>query len=208
MSTSRNSVSAATLGNGEVLVVGGIVSPGTVTTSAETYDPQTNTWSATNSGLARRYDYGMVSLNDGSVLVVGGCCEAVRPYGLSTAEKFVPLAGCPADVTARVAILSSPIVVFFVPELRLQLVLVYNRTAQSIAGPLAFVVNNQNALLLNGAGITACVPPPGGQYAVVHPGADDVLSPGELVPLFLLFLQTAAEPVTYTPRLLSGIPAL
>ena len=37
-------------------------------------------------------------------------------------------------------------------------------------------------------------------------GPDDTLSPGEYGGAFLLFLKTAAGPITYTPRILNGIP--
>ena len=64
---------AALLGNGQVLIVGGVSAP----TSAELYDPVAGKFSATGSPVQPRGIYlSATPLNDGRVLVVGGLAAA------------------------------------------------------------------------------------------------------------------------------------
>ncbi len=71
MGTGREFPAAAPLGDGRVLVAGGL-SSGSATNTAEIYDPATGTWTATtNMGTFRR-DAVAATLPDGRVLVAGG----------------------------------------------------------------------------------------------------------------------------------------
>jgi len=62
---------AALLGNGDVLVAGGLGNSGILTT-CEIYNPSTNTWSLTGNLTQATFDEQIIVLNNGNVLVVGG----------------------------------------------------------------------------------------------------------------------------------------
>jgi len=61
---------ATLLGNGKVLVAGGL-DQGTLLTSAELYDPTTGTWSSTGTLAAGRAHHTATLLPNGKVLVAG-----------------------------------------------------------------------------------------------------------------------------------------
>jgi WD40 repeat protein len=63
---------AALLTNGKVLVVGGEITGGAYTPSAELYDPSTGKWTSTGSLAVTRYAFQATSLQDGKALVAGG----------------------------------------------------------------------------------------------------------------------------------------
>jgi hypothetical protein len=65
--------------------------------------------------------------------------------------------------------------------------------------------NLQNGVVL-GSRLTSCFSPSGDPFVLIHAGSDDVLSPNEAVLAFLLFSKTQPVRITYTPRVLSGIP--
>jgi endoglucanase len=72
MNTPRYGAVAAPLGDGRVLVAGGIDGSGNATASAEVYDPTTNAWTpAAPMGSARAFATA-ATLSDGRVLVAGG----------------------------------------------------------------------------------------------------------------------------------------
>jgi hypothetical protein len=96
MSTPRVRAVMAPLPDGRVLVAGGI---GTdcnpfcpFLSSAEIFDPATNTFSSTGIGSmsVQRYDAVAAPLPDGRVLVAGGCCATAPQYYRSSAEIFDP----------------------------------------------------------------------------------------------------------------------
>src|ERR1035437_10985201 len=76
MAGPRTLHTATLLSDGEVLVAGGATaytsSLGTVTASAEIYDPRADAWHATAPMSAARYIGSATSLANGRVLVVGG----------------------------------------------------------------------------------------------------------------------------------------
>ena len=88
---------ATLLPNGKVLLVGGSPSwPPTaaVATSAELYDPATNTFSATGSlAFARRGGHAATLLSDGRVLVTGGVDDVQSAPGRVEAEIYDPNTG-------------------------------------------------------------------------------------------------------------------
>jgi hypothetical protein len=88
---------ATLLPNGKVLLVGGSPSwPPTaaVATSAELYDPTTNTFSATGSlAFARRGGHAATLLSDGRVLVTGGVDDVQSAPGRVEAEIYDPNTG-------------------------------------------------------------------------------------------------------------------
>lgn len=90
MQTARAGHTATLLGNGKVLVTGGLGNNplGTLRlASAELYDPATNAWSSAGTMSSGRSDSSAVLLNDNRVLVAGG-------YGpeapLSSADLYDP----------------------------------------------------------------------------------------------------------------------
>ncbi|MDX2087205.1 MAG: Ig-like domain-containing protein [Kofleriaceae bacterium] len=89
---------ATLLPNGKVLVTGGFITDHTQgsTATAELYDPQTGTWSATGSMTTARAMHSATLLPNGMVLVVGG--RAATWVGwwdktLKTAELYNPATG-------------------------------------------------------------------------------------------------------------------
>ena len=77
---------ATLLGNGKVLVAGGVSSSGYLA-SAELYDPATNTWSAAPSMNSARYRCAATLLPTGKVLVAGGFFQGIT----ATAELYDPV---------------------------------------------------------------------------------------------------------------------
>ena len=120
-------------------------------------------------------------------------------------EVCTPLP-CPPDITGQLDLLQSSFVPFYGAALQLQLVLVRNRTSESIEGPFAFVLEGLENSLVFGSGLARCDPLPQTPFVRLGAGADDVLSPGEVGGAFLLFVKTSADPITYRPRVLNGIP--
>src|SRR4029450_12574504 len=72
LSTAHSSHTATLLPNGMVLVAGGIDSSGSVSASAELYDPASRTWTVTGSLNTARDAHTATLLQNGLVLVAGG----------------------------------------------------------------------------------------------------------------------------------------
>jgi hypothetical protein len=92
MVEARSWHAATLLPDGTVLVAGGQGSTGSgggevgfLIASAELYDPDTGTWTATGSMIEARLDHRATRLSDGRVLVTGG--------GLASAEVYDPDSG-------------------------------------------------------------------------------------------------------------------
>jgi hypothetical protein len=89
MTTARSYHTATVLGNGKILVAGGLSQAGS-TLTAEIYNPTTNTWANTGSMLVPRYMHTATLLKDGRVLVTGGYSGTGR---MSSAELYDPTTG-------------------------------------------------------------------------------------------------------------------
>lgn len=117
---------------------------------------------------------------------------------------------CPPDVTGRLAVYTSPLVPFVIPQLQLQLVIVQNPTSAAfpVDGPLAFVTEGlQNGVLIAPAPrTTICAPTSGSQFVVLPTGPDGELQLGEATAGLLLFYRPGPGPIVYSPRILSTIP--
>jgi hypothetical protein len=97
MSVPRTLHTASLLSDGEVLVAGGATaytsSLGTVTASAEIYDPRADAWHAAAPMSAARYIGSATSLANGRVLVAGGWSYTTDfDPSLATAEIYDPSA--------------------------------------------------------------------------------------------------------------------
>jgi hypothetical protein len=90
MSQSRKGETATLLPNGTVLVTGGIGDSGFLS-SAELYDPATNSWSSAGNMSTPRYAHAATLLQDGRVLVAGGSyAQGANAIYLSSAEVYDP----------------------------------------------------------------------------------------------------------------------
>jgi N-acetylneuraminic acid mutarotase len=92
MITARYGPTASLLGNGKVLVAGGD-NPSSYTTarsSAELYDPISNTWSSAGPMATPRGNFTATLLGNGKVLVAGGYTGGNAGVGLASAELYDP----------------------------------------------------------------------------------------------------------------------
>ena len=89
MSTVRGDHSATLLGNGKVLIAGGLVTLDAATASAELYDPATGRFSPTGSLGTARFWQGSSILTSGKVLLAGG----FNTNHLASAEVYDPTGG-------------------------------------------------------------------------------------------------------------------
>jgi hypothetical protein len=110
MAAPRTGAAIATLADGRVLVMGGIVGGrepgnGEIVRSSEVYDPVSGTWSAGPDMGQLRYGGQAVVLDDGSVLLLGGL-DQLNEFGdtpfcaepLTVVERIVPAAWTPPEV--------------------------------------------------------------------------------------------------------------
>jgi hypothetical protein len=94
MATARFKHTATLLSDGDILVTGGedLISYQDVWSSAELYDPATDTWSSAGDMAAARQDHTATPLGNGKVLIAGGSgssCELYL-YGASLAVAGFP----------------------------------------------------------------------------------------------------------------------
>jgi len=102
MQNARSIYTATLLANGKVLVAGGMRRADPLCfggiSSAELYDPATDSFTATTSMAALRYAHTATSLSNGEVLVTGGFgsgvdCEDLGEPAQRTAELYSPSSG-------------------------------------------------------------------------------------------------------------------
>jgi N-acetylneuraminic acid mutarotase len=105
MSNSRYFFGLTALSDGRVLAAGGLTVSGTTPTvlsSAELYNPTSNTWTATGSLNEARAAQGQTLLGNGQVLAAGGISGIGGSGGLASAELYTPstVPGAPQAVSA------------------------------------------------------------------------------------------------------------
>jgi hypothetical protein len=96
MTVARESHTANLLKDGKVLITGGHHgrrSSIKIFSSAELYDPASNSFTLTSPMLTRRHKHDAVLLEDGRVLVAGGADERDEDGQYNSAEAFDPEAG-------------------------------------------------------------------------------------------------------------------
>ena len=114
---------------------------------------------------------------------------------------------CPQDVTNQVEVIRFPFYDVLFGLFRFQWVIIHNKTSAPIAGPVAFVMSDlQNAIFIGSPLKTRCFSPEGDPFMIVPVGSDNVLGPNESALTGIWLLRTRADPVTYTPRALAGLP--
>lgn len=96
MSVGRIMPTATTLLDGSVLVTGGWLSFANLLSSAERYDPTTNSFSSAGSMQVVRWSHAATLLNDGAVLVTGG--EMNGNVYHTAADRYDPLTNAWAAV--------------------------------------------------------------------------------------------------------------
>jgi len=101
MTAARSLHTSTLLNGGKVLITGGTDygNPPTITASAELYDPAAGTFSATGKMQTPRVDHTATLLNDGRVLIAGGC-SIVLTSPWASAELFDP-SGATSATTAN-----------------------------------------------------------------------------------------------------------
>jgi N-acetylneuraminic acid mutarotase len=97
---------AVTLADGRVLVGDGFTAGGSLTNTAEIYDPVSNQWAPTGSMLVPRSGATASMLADGRVLVAGGDSSGVPT---ATLEIFDPASGQFQDVNSALSISTAPL---------------------------------------------------------------------------------------------------
>ena len=114
---------------------------------------------------------------------------------------------CPPDFTSQVLITPLPPIPLAAGYLRLQIVFVTNAGATPIATPASFTIDGLTpGIVLLSNGFTFCPATAGSQYAAVNaPG--NTLAPGQTTYVPMLFLAfDPALTLTYTSRVLGGVP--
>lgn len=88
----RGYATSTVLADGRLLLVGGCADPAcaTVLGDATVYDPQSDIWSDAGSMTTPRAGHSATLLNDGTVLVAGGCTDASCTTVLSSTEVWSP----------------------------------------------------------------------------------------------------------------------
>lgn len=91
MTTARTQHTTTLLPNGQVLVTGGFCdNSGSITDTAELYDPATDKWTAARSMTEKRTFHTATLLRNGQVLVVGGHDDYINDTRVKTAELYNP----------------------------------------------------------------------------------------------------------------------
>ncbi|HEX4489497.1 MAG TPA: kelch repeat-containing protein [Terriglobales bacterium] len=111
MNTVRNTPTSAVMQGGtKMLVAGGFTccnDPLPTRDSAEIFDVTTKSWTTTASMAQARYGHAMVTLQDGSVLAIGGGVYSGSPY-LNSAERYYPGTGPASPVSILIGSTPSP----------------------------------------------------------------------------------------------------
>jgi N-acetylneuraminic acid mutarotase len=92
LSSRHRSGAVAVLADGSVFVSGG-ETPSVPVTAVERYDPSSGQWTGAGGVDTARRGHTATALQDGRVLLVGGCCDATGQALLSAAEIFDPVHG-------------------------------------------------------------------------------------------------------------------
>ena len=93
MNDARFSHTATLLSDGRVLIAGGREGRDIILSSAELYDPASETFTVTGSMTAHRVGHTATLLPDGRVLIAGGSSKEFYHGALSSAELFDPTTG-------------------------------------------------------------------------------------------------------------------
>ena len=95
MTFPRTSYTLTSLANGQVLATGGCTDLSCIvpTSTTEIFNPTTGLWTGTGFLSKTRNQHTATLLNDGRVLVAGGCIASAPCTGTNTAETYNPNTG-------------------------------------------------------------------------------------------------------------------
>jgi N-acetylneuraminic acid mutarotase len=89
MGTARSAPAAIVLPSGKVLVVGGVNGSNTVLSTAEVYDPTTNTWAPTANTMSSPREAPMIGLLPGGKVLIAGGESQLTPSTIVTASADI-----------------------------------------------------------------------------------------------------------------------
>ena len=152
----------------------------------------------------------------GAIYVAGGTQSTDFPVTPTAFQRtpggrddgFVSKLGpmCAREVTADLDIATVVDVKLPLSPWRIQLVLVHNRGAEPIGGPLAIILTQAtNGVFVASPYTTSCVEGSANPFTILTGGLDGILSPGEIDGQLLIFYEPGV-PVSFVPRVLSGVP--
>ena len=136
----------------------------------------------------------------------GPAIQNVPTPSVNTTFTATYRVACPPDVTSQVDLGNLATQRLGTSDYYILWLVVRNKTASTIPGPLALVVGNlQNAVVVQPSVVTSCGP------AAINPGVavpavDNQLSPGEVALAPVLILKIGTLPISAAPIVFGGIP--
>ena len=113
---------------------------------------------------------------------------------------------CPPNVTAQVNLASLGTTRLGTSDFYLQWIVIRNKTATTIPGPLVLVIGNLSNAVMAAPSLTTSCGPAASNPGLTVPAVDNLLSPGEITLAPVLYLKLGSLPIVGVPSVLSGIP--
>jgi CSLREA domain-containing protein/uncharacterized repeat protein (TIGR01451 family) len=126
----------------------------------------------------------------------------------TVAEATTAIPTCATDATAQLTAVRSGFRLNTTTHQYQQTVTLTNKTAQTLTGPFAFVVDGLSAgsTLFGPAGTTSCAAPSGSPYVTIPQPSGNNWNAGQSVTVGLNFVDPGNTGITYTLRVLAGTP--
>jgi CSLREA domain-containing protein len=163
------------------------------------WQPQTTALQATYPG-APGHSYRFYSIAEDAVL------NAEPSKTVADATTAIP--SCAADATPQFTVVRSGFHLNTTTHQYQQTVTLTNKTAQTLTGPFALVIDSLSAgsTLFAPAGTTSCAAPSGSPYFTIPPPAGGNWNAGQSVTVGLNFVDPTNAAIAYTLRVLAGTP--